>query len=155
VDDVVDGDGGAPAGQGRDEDWVRRRREAAGAQADRLARAEAAETVRAREQVAGFVARARSAGLPTEELRAVDAAGTRYRTGVTGWVLRRDGRAGVGEDGAFYLLAVPLSGAEKLGARLRGVRLQPSDPPLVWGRGGRDGDSIALQELLDRRLGAG
>jgi len=155
VDDVVDEDGAAPAGRGRDEDWVRRRREAAGAQADRLARAEAAETARAREQVAGFVARARAAGLPTEELRAVDAAGTRYRTGVSGWVLRRDGRAGVGEDGAFYLLAVPLSGAEKLGARLRGVRLQPSDPPLVWGRGGRDGDSIALQELLDRRLHAG
>lgn len=149
------GDGGVRASHGRDEEWVRRRREAAGAQADRLARAEAAEVEQAREQVATFVQRARAAGLPTEELRAVDGAGTRYRTGVTGWVLRRDGRAGVGEDGAFYLLAVLLSGTEKLGARLRGVRLRPSDPPLVWGRGGRDGDSIALQELLDRRLAGG
>ncbi|WP_206690443.1 hypothetical protein [Quadrisphaera sp. INWT6] len=152
---AVGGDGGVPASHGLDEEWVRRRRAAAGAQADRLARAEAAEVERAREQVADFVERARAAGLPTEELRAVDAAGTRYRTGVTGWVLRRDGRAGVGEDGAFYLLAVLLSGTEKLGARLCGVRLQPSDPPLVWGRGGRDGDSIALQELLDRRLSGG
>lgn len=149
------GDGGVRASHGRDEEWVRRRREAAGAQADRLARAEAAEVEQAREQVATFVQRARAAGLPTEELRAVDGAGTRYRTGVTGWVLRRDGRAGIGEDGAFYLLAVLLSGTEKLGARLRGVRLRPSDPPLVWGRGGRDGDSIALQELLDRRLAGG
>ncbi|WP_211319352.1 hypothetical protein [Quadrisphaera granulorum] len=142
-------------GDGRDEAWVARRRDAAAAQADRLARAEAAETETARGQVREFVERARAAGLPTEELRVVDAAGTRYRTGVQGWVLRRDGRAGVGEDGAFYLLAVPLTGAERLVARLRGVRISPSDPPLVWGRGGRDGDSIALVELLERRLTEG
>lgn len=145
-------DGEGAASQGRDEAWVQRRREAASAQADRLARAEAVEVAQAREQVAHFVERARAEQVPVEELRAVDAAGARYRTGVSGWLLRRDGRAGVGEDGAFYLLAVPLSGTEKLTARLRGVRVHPSDPPLVWGRGGRDGDSIALQVLLDRRL---
>lgn len=146
---------GAEQHDGRDEAWIARRREAAAAQADRLARAEAAETRVARAQVRDFVERARAAGLPSEELRVVDAGGGRYRTGVQGWVLRRDGRAGVGEDGAFYLLAVPLTGGERLVARLRGVRVTPSDPPLVWGRGGRDGDSIALAELLERRLSGG
>ncbi len=146
---------GADPGDARDPEWVARRRAAAEAQADRLARAEAAEVAVAREQVAAFVARARAAGIPTEELRAVDGTGASYRTGVTGWVLRRDGRAGVGEDGAFYLLGGPLSTTERIAARLRGVRVRPSDPPLVWGRGGRDGDSIALEELLERRLAQG
>ena len=37
--------------------------------------------------------------------------------------------------------------------RLTGVTLQPSPPPLVVGRGGRDGESGPLQDYLERRLG--
>ena len=37
-------------------------------------------------------------------------------------------------------------------ARLRGPRLAPSDPPLVVGLGGRDGESMPLADLLAVRL---
>lgn len=40
-------------------------------------------------------------------------------------------------------------------ARLTGVKLQPTDPPLVVGRGGRDGETGDLREFLDWRLAAG
>lgn len=137
---------------GTDGDWARRRREAVAGQAARLEREQAAETEQARALVAGFVATARERGLPVEELRARPASGgARYRTGLRGWVLRRDGSAAVGEDGQYYLLVVPGG----LGARLNGVRLEPSDPPLVLGRGGRDGESVLLADLLERRLEGG
>jgi hypothetical protein len=35
---------------------------------------------------------------------------------------------------------------------LRGTTLAPSDPPLVVGAGGRDGESIPLPDLLRQRL---
>jgi len=41
------------------------------------------------------------------------------------------------------------------GARLRGVTVEPQDPPLQVGRGARDGESIDLDALLARRLDAG
>jgi hypothetical protein len=40
-------------------------------------------------------------------------------------------------------------------SRLRGVTIAPSEPPLVVGVGGRDGESMPLQQLLDLRLAAG
>lgn len=132
--------------------WAERRREAATTQAERLAREQAREREQARTLIRRFVTEALSAGLPTEELRAVDAADRRYRTGVRGWLLRRDGRSGIGEDGAFYLLGFPGGAVARLTALLRGVHLEPSEPPLVMGRGGRDGESIPLVDLLDRRL---
>jgi hypothetical protein len=135
-----------------DDDWVRRRREAVAGQAERLEREHAAETAQARELVAGFVAAARERSLPLEDLRARTASGgTTYRTGLRGWTLRRDGSAALGEDGEFYLLVVPGS----LRARLSGVHLRPQDPPLVLGRGGRDGESVLLADLLARRLDEG
>jgi hypothetical protein len=54
----------------------------------------------------------------------------------------------VGTDGEFYVLAVPPSRL----ARLRGVSLTPSEPRLVIGEGGRDGERITLAELLARVL---
>jgi len=35
------------------------------------------------------------------------------------------------------------------------VTIAPSPPPLAVGRGARDGESMSLKELLDRRLAAG
>jgi hypothetical protein len=57
----------------------------------------------------------------------------------------------VGSDGEFYVLAVPAS----LRARLRGAAVEPSEPRLVIGAGGGDGESVPLAELLQRRLAAG
>jgi hypothetical protein len=57
----------------------------------------------------------------------------------------------VGADGGFYVLAVPAS----LRARLCGAVVQPSEPRLVVGAGGGDGESVPLRELLERRLTRG
>lgn len=137
---------------GPDDDWRERRREAADAQAERAARARAAEVAAARELVARFVAEARSRGLATTELlvRAGDSSDT-YRCGLVGWYLRRDGTLGIAEDGGMYVLSAPRS----LRARFSGVRLVPEDPRLQAGIGGRDGESVALATLLDLRLAAG
>lgn len=131
-------------------DWRDQRTDAARARADGLARRQAAESMQARELIAGFVAEARRRGVAPEVLHARSYDGRRrYRTTTQGWYLRRDRSAAVGTDGEFYLLTVPPS----LAALVRGARLEPSDPPLVLGRGGRDGDSIDLVDALRRALG--
>ena len=71
-------------------------------------------------------------------------------TGLTGWYLARNGSLAVDEDGKFYLMSAPTSLAV---ARLRGTTVAPSDPPLVAGVGGRDGESMPLRDLLRLRLG--
>ena len=129
------------------EDWRTRRREAADAHAAAAQRARAQETAQARALLAGFAAELRRRGAAPEPLRA-SAGGAWYRTGLTGWYLRRDGSLALGVDGRYYVLAVPPS----LRGRLTGVRLEPSEPPLQVGRGARDGESIELAELLRRRL---
>jgi hypothetical protein len=133
-------------------EWARRRREAAQAQAERLTRTRQVESERARELLRGFVAEARDRGIAPGPLlaRAGDGPPT-YRTGLEGWYLTRDGAVGVDVDGKYYLLASPRS----LRARLLGVTVRPSDPPLQVGAGGRDGESIALDALLALRLDAG
>lgn len=143
--ETADGDG--PAGGGHDDDWRARRAERADALGDALARRQAAESARASAMLAAFVAEAAELGPPPVALHARGAGGRgRYRTHLTGWYLRRDERAAVATDGRFYLLTVPGG----LGAVVRGVRPQPSDPPLVLGRGSRDGESIDLADVLAR-----
>jgi hypothetical protein len=73
-----------------------------------------------------------------------------YRTGLTGWYLRRNGTIAVDERGDFYVMSAPTS----LQSRLQGATLTPSDPPLVVGAGGRDGESIPLPDQLRQRLDA-
>ncbi len=134
------------------EDAARHRAEAA----ERAAYHAAANRRRAEEEatkaqllIDRFVERATQAGLPTEELTARPWSGSgRYRTGVEGWFLRRNGSVGIGTDGSFYVLnvaPVPLG-------RWRTVRIEPSPPPLIVGKGGGDGETFALDELLDKRL---
>jgi hypothetical protein len=134
------------------QEWVRRRREAAQEQADRLTRRRAAETARAREMVLDFAHQARARGITAGPLlaRAGDSKPT-YRTGLVGWYLNRDGSLGVTTDGDYYHLASPKS----LKARMVGVRLEPAEPPLQVGAGARDGESMALDVLLAMRLAAG
>jgi hypothetical protein len=133
-------------------EWAARRRDAAAEQVARIERERAGETAQARRLIADFVAAAKAAGLPVVPLTARAMNGrTRYRTGLTGWYLKRNGAVAVDEDAGYYLMSAPSS----LASRLTGVTLRPSDPPLVVGRGGRDGESIPLAELLALRLAAG
>src|SRR4051812_39575327 len=116
-------------------------------QAQQLRRAQ--EAAEAQVLIDRFVARAQEAGLRTEELTARPWSGRgRYRTGIVGWYLRRDRSVGVGVDGSFYLLAVP---PVRFG-RWRTVPVKPSPPPLQVGKGARDGESFALDDLLKMRL---
>ncbi len=133
-------------------DWAANRREAAQAHAERLERARAEQTARARRLVEAFSAEALRRGLVTRPLLARPGeAPPTYRTGLVGWYLNRDGSLGVTPDGGYYVLVSPAG----LRARFLGVTLRPADPPLQVGAGGRDGESIALDALLDLRLTAG
>jgi hypothetical protein len=134
------------------DDAARRRAERgenAAAQAEALQRRNEQESAEAQKLVDRFVARAAETGLPTEELTARPWSGRgRYRTGVVGWYLRRDRSVGVGEDGGYYVLVV----APQRFGRWRTITLDPSPPPLQVGKGARDGESVALDVLLESRL---
>ncbi|MBB5872456.1 hypothetical protein F4553_005890 [Allocatelliglobosispora scoriae] len=112
----------------------------------------AAEADQARRMVADFAAQATERGLRTESLRAraYDGSGT-YRTSVRGWYVHPDRSLAVGIDGSYYILGVPASAR----AQLFGAEIRPHDPKLIIGEGARDGESIALAELLRRRLAGG
>jgi hypothetical protein len=141
-----------PQTAGMTDDWAARRRDAAAEQVARLDRVRAGETEQAQALLAGFVRDARARGLPTVPLKARATNGRAvYRTGLTGWYLKRNGSLAVDEEARFYVLSAPAS----LVSRLRGARVPPSDPPLVVGVGGRDGESMPLAELLALRLHAG
>jgi hypothetical protein len=110
------------------------------------------ESARAQVLVDRFVARATEAGLPTEELTARPWSGRgRYRTGVVGWYLLADRSVGVDADGRYYLLVVPPTAF----GRWRTVPVRPTPPPLQVGKGARDGESAALDAVLEKRLAAG
>ncbi|MFV0426831.1 MAG: hypothetical protein ACK5KU_07335 [Beutenbergiaceae bacterium] len=70
------------------------------------------------------------------------------RSTITGWYLRIDRTLAVGIDGQFYVLTAHL----RLLDRFRRLELHPSPAPLVIGAGGRDGDTIALEDALERLL---
>jgi len=107
------------------------------------------ESAKAQVLVDRFVAQAKQAGLPTEELTARPWSGSsRYRTGVVGWYLRHNRSVGVGTDGRFYVLNVP---PVRFG-RWRTVHLDPTPPPLVVGKGAGDGEVFDLDVLLKKRL---
>ena len=134
------------------EDWKERRREAAAEHAATLDRKGAAETGEARALVDDFVTQATSRKLRTSSLLARAHNGrSRYRTGLTGWYLKRNGSLAVSEHGDFYIM----SATSSLRSRLTGTTLAPSDPPLAVGVGARDGESMPLKELLRLRLEAG
>ena len=129
--------------------WRAERREAAAAHAAALERKRAAETEQARILLTDFVQKLKAQSIEPEPLRAqVVGSTTSYRTGVIGWYLRRNRSLGVDTDANFYILGVNTS----LKARLTGIHLIPSDPPLVVGQGARDGESMPLAQLLQLRL---
>ncbi len=118
-------------------------------QADELRRRQARESDQARELLRGFVAAAQAAGLPQVPLVARSYNGTgKYKTALTGWYLKSNQTLAVDSEARFYVLAVHGSFL----ARFTGATVHPSDPPLVLGAGGRDGESIDLVEAIDRIL---
>lgn len=107
-----------------------------------------AESVRAQRLIDDFLAAANRAGLAPEPLQARLFSGRTVRTDKTGWYLRRDRSVAIGSDGGYYQLLV----AGGVRERIRGVRLQPTPPPMVVGRGGKDGETGPLRDFLDRLL---
>lgn len=117
--------------------------------AERAAQAEARATA---PMVAAFAEAMRAAGIEPTRLRAMPYSGKgNLRTDLDGWYVRRDRRNAVGVDGRWYVLVA----APSLRGRLVGIHVEPSDAPMQVGAGGRDGDSVALDVLLQLRLDAG
>jgi len=105
------------------------------------------ESAQAQVLIDEFVRQAEAARLAPVELKAI-VGGRPVRTDVKGWYLRRDHTIAIGTDGGYYRLG--LTGGWV--ARLRGVHPEPSPPPLVVGRGGKDGESGDLSDFLARAL---
>lgn len=137
---------------GDDQDWRDQRERAVRAHADADARARAAEQATAATLVTRFAAEATERGLRPVRLTATSYDGRhRYRTNLTGWYVDRARSRAVDTQGRFYLLTVPAS----LRSLVLGATPEASPPPLVIGRGGRDGESMPLEALLSQRLAAG
>ena len=129
--------------------WAEQRARAIDAHAADLARRTAADSEKAAGMLREFVTVARDRGVAPVRLVARSYDGRhRYRTGLRGWYLRSDGGIAVGDDGHFYVLAVPPS----VKSLLTGVTLTPSPPRLVLGEGGRDGERVTLRVALDHVL---
>ena len=127
--------------------WRAERREAAHAHAEALRQRRESESAQARAMITEFLAHAREHGPQPEPLRVRTYDGrARYRTPLHGWYLRFDETVAIDTDGEFYVLRTPPS----VVGRLRGVRPEPSDPPLVIGAGGKDGESIDMRDALAR-----
>lgn len=112
-----------------------------------------AEAERAQRLIDAFVAEATRRGIAPVVLRVTTSTGQRLRTDRRGWYVRRNETLAVGTDGAWYVLMLPFGAG--LRERLRGVHLEPAQPSLVVGRGGRDGETGELSEFLQWRLDAG
>ena len=127
------------------------RAEEAARRAELAAAQERGESLRAQEMIDKFVLEAKARGIAPQRLRATLYGGQSVKTDKTGWYLRKNERLAIGEDGAYYVLSVPGG----LRERISGVKLKPSAPPLIVGKGGRDGESGDLDEFLRWRLEAG
>ena len=101
-----------------------------------------------------FVEQAQARGLQPVALRATTLDGHTVKTDKHGWYIRQNRSLAIGTEGQYYVLMVPGGWKE----RLRGVKVERSDPPLYVGKGGRDGETGDLKEFLaqlfdDLRLG--
>jgi hypothetical protein len=127
------------------------RAEEAARRAELAASQERAESRQAQVLIDRFVADAKARGIAPQPLRATLYTGQSVKTDKVGWYLRKNQSLAIGEDGSYYVLTVPGG----LRERLSGVKLKASPPPLVVGKGGRDGESGDLGEFLRWRLEAG
>jgi len=135
---------------GQPDAWRDRRTHDAARKVDRLAASQAAESAKARILIAGFLEAVERVGIPPEPLLARGYGNKgRYRTGLVGWYLRVNQSAAIDTEGNYYVLTVPGG----LRAKLTGARPEATDPPLILGKGARDGESIDLRDALERILG--
>ena len=132
--------------------WREERRRAVEAHGRAQQEAQAARAAQARRLISDFLRAAAERGVAPTALTAPAHRGRlRYRTRLRGWYLDAGRSLAVDTDGEFYVLGVPNS----IKARLAGADPTPQPPPLVIGEGGRDGESIPLKDLLQRRLDEG
>jgi hypothetical protein len=124
------------------------RRADAARMAELAASSERAEAVAAQRHIDAFVTEMKRRGAQPEPLRATTLDGRSVKTKATGWYLNQARSVAVGADGSFYRLVVPGSFL----ARFTGVEVRPSPPPLVIGRGARDGESGDLTDFLAATL---
>ena len=127
------------------------RAEEAARRAELAANAGRAESKQAQVLIDRFVAEAVSAESRPIRCRPPSISGQNVKTDKAGWYLRKNQSLAIGEDGSYYILTVPGGWRE----RLTGVKLKPSPPPMVVGKGGRDGESGDLAEFLRWRLESG
>lgn len=127
------------------------RAEEAASRANLAAAQDRAESVKAQALIDEFVKEAKARGLAPGPIRATLYSGQSVKTDKIGWYLRKNQSLAIGDDGAYYVLTVPGG----LRERLSGVKLKPSAPPLIVGKGGRDGESGDIAEFLRWRLEAG
>ena len=112
---------------------------------------ERAESRKAQVLIDQFLVDAAAAGVAPERLKATLYTGQSVKTDKVGWYLRRNKSLAIGDDGSYYVLTVPGG----LRERFTGVKLVASPPPLIVGKGGRDGETGDLAEFLRWRLEAG
>jgi hypothetical protein len=99
-------------------------------------------------QLDEFVATMAAEGIAPEPLQATLLNGSRARTPLQGWYLNMAQSVAVTADGTYYQLVMPGTTL----ARFVGVHPKPALPTLEIGRGGRDGESGALADFLQRAL---
>jgi len=137
------------------DDWTDRRSRAINVHAEALDQQRRVEASRASELLVTFVEQARARGLPSTALHVRSYQGRgRCRTRLTGWYLKPDQTIAVALDGRFYLMTAQLSTWQWLTGWLLPVTLEPAEPGMRVGVGGRDGESWSLPELLAHRLDA-
>jgi len=112
---------------------------------------ERAESKKAQVLIDQFLLDARAAGIAPQPLKATLYTGQSVKTDKVGWYLRKNQSLAIGDDGSYYVLTVPGGFRE----RFTGVKLTPAAPPLIVGKGGRDGETGDLAEFLRWRLEAG
>jgi hypothetical protein len=127
------------------------RAEEAARRAELAASQERAESRQAQTLIDRFVTDAKARGIAPQPLRATLYTGQSVKTDKVGWYLRKNQSLAIGENGSYYVLTVPGG----LRERFSGVKLKASPPPLIVGKGGRDGESGDLAEFLRWRLEAG
>lgn len=136
-------------GEGEQQDWTSKRHEVIAAQQNALEAQRRSEHERATAIIRDAIQQYREAGIEPIPLHARPFTGNgTIRTSLTGWYLKHDRTLAVDEDARFYVLRVPGG----LMSRLRGATPEPSPAPMVVGRGGRDGETFEIRELLQMRL---
>lgn len=127
------------------------RAEEAAHRAQLAAGQERAESRKAQVLIDQFLEDVTVAGVAPEPLKATLYSGQTVKTDKVGWYLRKNHSLAIGSDGSYYVLTVPGG----LRERLSGVQLSAQPPPLVVGKGGRDGETGDLAQFLQWILEAG